>query len=385
MGVEYRNLVLKKKIAEKKIAERKAKNAQESASGIATGAAVGTAQPTQKDTTTTSTVTPTAPEDTTTAPEEPKAVNPYNQKYTDTTALMESAYESALNGNDEIAELNKQAASYAALGDEYTRKYLNRDKFNYDINTDAMYAMYRDQFEKNAKIAQREAQARAAGATGGYGSTYASAMGNMAYSAEMDKLNDKVGELYENAYDRYLQDGQELLNQAALANSQAEALNTRAAGIRQDSLTTAALAGEYGNYLYSKTDEGIAAAEKAEVEASEKEAKETRRAAMTRLNSATAENISGYKSGRIDDKDKTGWDLVGDAIDIDATLFKKLENGSWSADTFVNELFSRLEAISIDGESLSSDEIQAYLDTYVYPKLLQNGLYAKVKNAIESE
>lgn len=331
---------------------------------------------------TTPNVTPTA---TPTAPEEPKAVNPYNQKYTDTTALMESAYESTLNGNDEIAELNKQAASYAALGDEYTRKYLNRDKFNYDINTDAMYAMYRDQFEKNAKIAQREAQAQAAGATGGYGSTYASAMGNMAYSAEMDKLNDKATELYANAYDRYLQDGQELLNQAALANSQAEALNTRAAGIRQDSLTTAALAGEYGNYLYSKTDEGIAAAEAAEVEASEKEAKETRRAAMTRLNSATAENISGYKSGRIDDKDKTGWDLVGDAIDIDATLFKKLENGDWSADTFVDELFSRLEAISIDGESLSSDEIQAYLDTYVYPKLKQNGLYAKVKNAIESE
>ena len=331
---------------------------------------------------TTPNVTPTA---TPTAPEDSKPVNPNDQKYTDMMGVFESAMGNYMNGTEEIGKLEKQAAEYAANKQAYIDQYIGRDKFSYDINTDAMYAMYRDQFEKNAKIAQREAQAQAAGATGGYGSTYASAMGNMAYSAEMDKLNDKAGELYENAYNQYLRDGQDLLDAASLYGSQEESARARMADIKNGYLSQAEAAGTLANFYYPNTTEYKDAKAAEEQKAAEKEARETRRAAMSRLNSATSKNISGYKSGRIDDKDKTGWDLVGDAIDIDATLFKKLENGDWSADTFVDELFSRLEAISIDGESLSSDEIQAYLDTYVYPKLLQNGLYAKVKNAIESE
>ena len=49
--------------------------------------------------------------------------------------------------------------------------------------------------------------------TGGYGNSYAATVGNQAYQASLQNLNDIIPELYQMALDRYNQEGQDLLNQ----------------------------------------------------------------------------------------------------------------------------------------------------------------------------
>jgi hypothetical protein len=58
--------------------------------------------------------------------------------------------------------------------------------------------------------------------TGGYGNSYAATVGNQAYQASLQNLNDIIPELYAMAYDKYNQEGQDLLNQYNLLMSDYE-------------------------------------------------------------------------------------------------------------------------------------------------------------------
>ena len=92
-------------------------------------------------------------------------------------------------------------------------KILNREKFSYDINGDALYQQYKDKYVQQGKMASADVMGQASAMTGGYGNSYAASVGNQAYQASLQQLNDKVPELYQMAYDRYAQEGQDLLNQ----------------------------------------------------------------------------------------------------------------------------------------------------------------------------
>ena len=96
--------------------------------------------------------------------------------------------------------------------DDYTSQYENRDKFSYDFNTDALYQQYKDKYIKQAKMASADVMGQAAAMTGGYGSSYAQTVGNQAYQSNLEQLNDVIPELYQLAYDKYNQEGQDLLN-----------------------------------------------------------------------------------------------------------------------------------------------------------------------------
>ena len=58
---------------------------------------------------------------------------------------------------------------------------------------------------------------QAAAMTGGYGNSYAQSVGQQAYNAQLDKLNDVIPELYQLAYDKYANEGQDLYNKYSLA------------------------------------------------------------------------------------------------------------------------------------------------------------------------
>lgn len=100
--------------------------------------------------------------------------------------------------------------------DEYTSKYENRDPFSYDFNTDALYQQYKDKYIKQAKMASADVMGQAAAMTGGYGNSYSQTVGNQAYQANLEQLNDVIPELYQLAYDKYNQEGQDLLNMISL-------------------------------------------------------------------------------------------------------------------------------------------------------------------------
>jgi LysM repeat protein len=96
-------------------------------------------------------------------------------------------------------------------------KINSREKFSYDLNGDALYQQYKDKYIQQGKMAMQDTMGQAAALTGGYGNSYAATAGNQAYQAHLNNLNDIIPELQQMAYDRYNQEGQDLLNQYNMA------------------------------------------------------------------------------------------------------------------------------------------------------------------------
>ena len=86
----------------------------------------------------------------------------------------------------------------------------NRDAFSYDVNGDALYQQYKDKFINQGRLAMADTIGQASAMTGGYGSSYATTAGSQAYQSHLQNLNDIVPQLYQMAYDRYTQEGQDL-------------------------------------------------------------------------------------------------------------------------------------------------------------------------------
>lgn len=99
---------------------------------------------------------------------------------------------------------------------ETISQILNRDKFSYDLNGDALYQQYADQYVQQGKMAMMDTMGQAQAMTGGYGNSYAQSAGQQAYQGYLQQLNEVVPELYGMALDQYNQEGQNMYNQAAL-------------------------------------------------------------------------------------------------------------------------------------------------------------------------
>ena len=99
-------------------------------------------------------------------------------------------------------------------------KIMNREKFSYDVNGDALYQQYKDQYVTQGQMAMQDAMGQAAAMTGGYGNSYAQSVGQQTYQGYLQQLTDKVPELYQLALSKYNQEGQDLLNQYALLGDQ---------------------------------------------------------------------------------------------------------------------------------------------------------------------
>ena len=89
---------------------------------------------------------------------------------------------------------------------------LNRKAFSYDINGDALYQQYKDQYMQQGKLAMADAMGQAAAMTGGYGNSYAASVGNQAYQGYLSQLNNLVPELYNLALSAYNTEGDRLNN-----------------------------------------------------------------------------------------------------------------------------------------------------------------------------
>ena len=118
-----------------------------------------------------------------------------------------------LNSYIEANQPNAYDAKWNTQLDSIMNQILNREKFTYDMNSDAIYNQYKDIYQQQADMANKEAQAQAAALTGGYSSSYGQMLGQQAYGAEMQKLNNIVPDLYQNALNQYLAEGDELYNQ----------------------------------------------------------------------------------------------------------------------------------------------------------------------------
>lgn len=102
-------------------------------------------------------------------------------------------------------------------------KILNREKFSYDINGDALYQQYKNQYMKQGKQAMMDTVGVASAMTGGYGNSYAQTAGQQTYQGYLQGLNDKIPELYQMARNAYDSDIDELYKQYALYSDRDDA------------------------------------------------------------------------------------------------------------------------------------------------------------------
>ena len=132
-----------------------------------------------------------------------KAVNKDDTSTTPTPSATTSALDTILGGTQYNA--NK------TMADDYIKQY---DNHTFNFNGNALYNQYKGNYEKQAKMGMEDAIGRAAALTGGYGNSYAQSVGQQAYYNQMDKLNDRMLDLYNIAYGQYRDEKSDLLNKA---------------------------------------------------------------------------------------------------------------------------------------------------------------------------
>ena len=101
-------------------------------------------------------------------------------------------------------------------------KIANREKFTYDLNGDALYQQYKDQYTQQGKMAMMDTMGQAAALTGGYGSSYAQGVGQQAYQGYLQQLNDIVPELYSMALNQYNTEGDRMVQQYSMLGDMAD-------------------------------------------------------------------------------------------------------------------------------------------------------------------
>lgn len=131
-----------------------------------------------------------------------------------------------VNAMSALEQVNKSAPTYNPSFDaqleEMYNKIVNREDFKYDLNADALYEQYQDRFANMGQMAMQDTMGQAAALTGGYGSSYAQNAGQQAYNQYLAQLNDIVPELYAQAYGRYQDEGQALMQQYGMLGDMAD-------------------------------------------------------------------------------------------------------------------------------------------------------------------
>ena len=130
-----------------------------------------------------------------------------NQAYLDALAALQQAQ----------ANKPTYAGTYDSQVEDFYNQIVNREKFSYDLNSDMLYNQYKDQYVNLGQMAMKDTMGQAAALTGGYGSSYSQSVGQQAYDAYLQQLNDVVPELYGMALDQYNAEGDQLAQKYALA------------------------------------------------------------------------------------------------------------------------------------------------------------------------
>lgn len=120
--------------------------------------------------------------------------------------------------------------------------------FSYDVESDPVYSAYKKQYAREGRRATQDALGSAAAATGGIASSYATAAASQASDYYASQLSDKVPELYQNAYSRYLNELNQWNTDRSFDYEQyVDEINAQTAD-RQEALQKAIYGAQYGDY-----------------------------------------------------------------------------------------------------------------------------------------
>lgn len=105
------------------------------------------------------------------------------------------------------------SSTYTQQLDNLMNQVMNRPKFSYDVNQDALYRQARDQYMLNGRRAMKDTIGQASTMTGGYGNSYAASAGNQAYQQYLTQLAGMMPEFYDRARQAYNDEGDRLAQQ----------------------------------------------------------------------------------------------------------------------------------------------------------------------------
>lgn len=103
--------------------------------------------------------------------------------------------------------------------DSLVNEYMGRGAFEYDPQSDAMWQQAKSEGLRQGQLAMRDATAQAAALSGGYGNSYAATVGNQVYQQAVADTMALQPQYIQAAYERYRNEGDELLQKANLAQS----------------------------------------------------------------------------------------------------------------------------------------------------------------------
>lgn len=119
-----------------------------------------------------------------------------------------------MNAEQEIPEFDASyfdetrptyTSQYDSRIDDLLNQILNRDDFSYDASTDPLFQQYQAMYQREGNRAMNDALASAAANAGGMNS-YAITAAQQANDYYTGQIGDKIPELYQLAYQMYLQD-----------------------------------------------------------------------------------------------------------------------------------------------------------------------------------
>ena len=127
-------------------------------------------------------------------------------------ALEQYKENAGITGNQEV--FDNWNSKYGSKINRALNTILNRDEWEYDPYDDPAYLAYRDAYTREGQRAYQNAYAQMAANTGGYGSSASATAAGQQLNYYMQQLDDRIPELMQNSYNRYLSEQQ--LNREAL-------------------------------------------------------------------------------------------------------------------------------------------------------------------------
>ena len=160
-------------------------------------------------------------------------------RVTESTARKLAELERGYQPSEDVAAARAYRDSVAAMQPEdYTSGFesrlqelydqiAGREAFSYDPEEDEMYRRYAKLYAAQGAAAMEDTMGQAAALTGGYGSSYAQAVGQQAYDRYLGELAALVPELRQAALAEYTQEGKALTDRYGLLRQQESAAYDR--------------------------------------------------------------------------------------------------------------------------------------------------------------
>lgn len=143
------------------------------------------------------------------------------------TGGLDKAYKTAMNDYNEWADNPTKHGYNAYITDvnDLFSQVMSQKQFSYDPQQDALFQMYKKQYETQGNRAMQNQMGVAAAMSGGYNSSVAQTSAQQQYQNSMDELSQKAAETYQSALDMYKYQQQNLLDRYNVARDMNNAGN----------------------------------------------------------------------------------------------------------------------------------------------------------------